>query len=581
MIVQKMGNKVKVGDEILKKHFLKRLLACILAVMILSVSIGDLFIIKNDIKTVDATGLEIGGIAVASLAEICLFVGSVAVTVYCVGEVIDNREEIARFGYNLINSCSETVDGWIMSFTDTAGQEYVYGTEALDLVRETEWEVIQGGLPPENNDDDNNNDNKPTKNPMQNLWNLTALGATWLMSNISNLYQKWVNGEELTEAEHAVLAPVIEGYCDQNDIAEQWSGKAFSYAAKSHVGYVGYDKRYVTIDYDYSFLSSTPVCAYYYEDTASHTNSNGVLVKLPWHHVIFYTLNSNGNLKNIGFQGISKTYFNGVLSSSSSGDAGGFSFFGDYDYPERNVFSYSVNFPVFSSRIEAEAYLKGTGAVTDALNYAKTYQIADWLSDDWAGILIDPLTNVGLSLNQLLAVAQQLGVHAIGNNLSPAELSELLKQLLTGADLSLLPGIPAAPVVLPSPELPPVYWPNIDAHPLPGTTPGTKPDPDKDPDKEPGKEPEPDEDMSSYKVDLQAIFPFCIPFDFIALLRVLDAEPEAPRFDFPVVIPALDYHETVTFDMSIFDDVAEVIRLCETVSFIIFLMFSTSKVIKW
>lgn len=174
-----------------------------------------------------------------------------------------------------------------------------------------------------------------------------------------------------------------------------------------------------------------------------------------------------------------------------------------------------------------------------------------------------------------------MGVHAIGNNLSPAELSELLKQLLTGADLSLLPGIPAAPVVLPSPELPPVYWPNIDAHPLPGTTPGTKPDPDKDPDKEPGKEPEPDEDMSSYKVDLQAIFPFCIPFDFIALLRVLDAEPEAPRFDFPVVIPALDYHETVTFDMSIFDDVAEVIRLCETVSFIIFLMFSTSKVIKW
>lgn len=61
-----------------------------------------------------------------------------------------------------------------MSFTDTTGQEYVYGTEALDLVRETEWEVIQGGLPPENNDDDDNNDNKPTKNPMQDLWNMTA-----------------------------------------------------------------------------------------------------------------------------------------------------------------------------------------------------------------------------------------------------------------------------------------------------------------------------------------------------------------------------------------------------------------------
>ena len=563
-----MGNKVKVGDEILKKHFLKRLLACILAVMILSVSIGDLFIVKNDIKTVDATGLEIGGIAVASLAEICLFVGSVAVTVYCVGEVIDNREEIARFGYNLINSCSETVDGWIMSFTDTAGQEYVYGTEALDLVRETEWEVIQGGLPPENNDDDNNNDNKPTKNPMQNLWNLTALGATWLMSNISNLYQKWVNGEELTEAEHAVLAPVIEGYCDQNDIAEQWSGAPFFYSANFKASYTTESpKNHMVRNDTFTLDSSTPHCIVYTVDGS-------------WRNFNIYMLNSMGEVSNANMDYEMIAYANGSLtqhlfyenrSSWSTSSA----YLADF------TLSYSANFPVFSSRIEAEAYLKGTGAVTDALNYAKTYQIADWLSDDWAGILIDPLTNVGLSLNQLLAVAQQLGVHAIGNNLSPAELSELLKQLLTGADLSLLPGIPAAPVVLPSPELPPVYWPNIDAHPLPGTTPGTKPDPDKDPDKEPGKEPEPDEDMSSYKVDLQAIFPFCIPFDFIALLRVLDAEPEAPRFDFPVVIPALDYHETVTFDMSIFDDVAEVIRLCETVSFIIFLMFSTSKVIKW
>lgn len=87
--------------------------------------------------------------------------------------------------------------------------------------------------------------------------------------------------------------------------------------------------------------------------------------------------------------------------------------------------------------------------------------------------------------------------------------------------------------------------------------------------------------MSSYKVDLQGIFPFCIPFDFIALLKALDAEPVAPCFEFPVVIPALGYEETVRLDMSIFDDVAEVMRLCETVSFIIFLMFATSKVIKW
>ena len=527
--------------------------------MILSVSVGDLFIKTNDISTVEATGLEIGGIAVASLAEICLFVGSIAVTFYCVGEIIDNREEIARFGYDLINTCSETVDGWIMSFTDTTGQEYVYGTEALDLVRETEWEVIQGGLPPENNDDDDNNDNKPTKNPMQDLWNMTALGATWLMSNISSLYQKWVNGVEMTEAEHAVLAPIIDKYCDQHDIEAQWSGEPYNSSSQISFSYITSGMQALNV-YEHSGISRIPVCAYIYKSPAGTTS------------FVFLRLDNAGRAVEYARDG-TWTWVQGGKSG----------IYADHSDTVKDIhnslISYSMNCPLFSSRIEAESYLKGTGAVTDALNYAKTYQIADWLSDDWAGILIDPLTNVGLSLNQLLAVAQQAGVHAIGNNLSPAELFELLKKLLTGTDLSLLPGIPAAPVVLPSPELPPIYWPNIDAHPLPGTTPGTKPDPDKDPDKEPGQEP--DEDLSSYKVDLQAVFPFCIPFDFIALLRVLDAEPEAPCFDFPVVIPAIGYEETVKLDMSVFDDVAEVIRLCETVSFIIFLMFATSKVIKW
>lgn len=547
--------------KLLKERFLKRVLVCILSVIILSVSVGDVFIKTNDIRTVRATGVEIGGVAVASLAEICLFVGSIAVTVYCVGEVIDNREEIARFGYDLINSCSETVDGWIMSFTDTAGQEYVYGTEALDLVRETEWEVIQGGLPPENNDDDNNDD-KPTKNPMQNLWNLTALGATWLMSNISSLYQKWVNGEELTEAEHAVLAPVIDGYCDQNDIAKQWSGEMFPYSATIDSSY--YTDSPVVCTDKYTIDSNMPHCAVY--------RTEGI-----WHYFEMYMLNSSGGISSARMDYEQIVYIDSQLTQHQFYTNRSSWFIAVSSGMKNFIMSYSSSFPVFSSRIEAEAYLKGTGAVTDALNYAKTYQNADWLSDDWAGVLIDPLTNIGLTLSQLVDLAKALSLHAVGNNLSPQELADLITQSLPAVNPDLLPGtVPAAPPV-PDPDMDPVYWPSADAHPLPGTKPGTDPDPGKDP--EPGTDP--DEDMSSYKVDLHAIFPFCIPFDFIALLRVLDAEPEAPCFEFPVVIPALGYNETVRLDMAVFDDVAEVMRLCETVSFVIFLMFVTSKVIKW
>ncbi len=234
-------------------------------------------------------------------------------------------------------------------------------------------------------------------------------------------------------------------------------------------------------------------------------------------------------------------------------------------------------------------YLQGTGPVTDALNYAKIYREADWLQDDWAGVLIDPLCNIGLTLNQLLAIAKQLGLHAIGNNLTPQELYELLKDLLPGGNLSVLPEIPPSPAPVPDPGLAPIYLPSPGAHPIPdpGTDPdpGTKPDPGKDPD--PGTDPDPDPDpgsdilVSDYQVDLRGIFPFCIPFDFIALLDALDADPVAPCFIFPVVIPALDYREDFKLDLSIFDDVAEVIRICEKVSFLIFLMFATSKVIRW
>ncbi|MBD5488363.1 MAG: hypothetical protein HDR13_06140 [Lachnospiraceae bacterium] len=550
-----------------KKKVLNRLIAYILTVVILSVTIGDAFITADDISTVEATSaVVVGGITVASLAEICLMVGAVAVTIYCAGEVIENREEIARFGYNIINSASETVDGWILSMTDTSGQEYIYGSEALDLIRGTEWEVIQGGLPP---DDDNNNDkgdgNKPVKNPMQDLWNFTALGATWVMTHLEDLYRKWVNGEELTPAEQAALEPLISATCNQYDVAAQWSGELFNYSF-----YLNANDGARIVKFPDNYMSNYPKACYIYDDD----------YQSPYFKFL-YRYNDIVKSSTENFEVL--TYQNDHYSTKNYTTSG----IGAYSTPYSC--SLSANFPVFASEIAARGYLEGTLPVTDALNYAKIYREADWLQDDWAGVLIDPLCNLGLTLSQLLAIAQQLGLHAIGNNLTPQELYELLKDLLPGENLGVLPEIPSLPVPVPDPDLAPIYLPSPDAHPIPdpGTTPdpGTKPDPGKDPDS--GEEPDSGEDsgsdmeVSDYQVDLRGLFPFCIPFDFIALLHVLDADPVAPCFTFPVVIPALDYREDFKLDLSIFDDVAKVIRICEKVSFLIFLMFATSKVIRW
>lgn len=564
--------------KLLKKRILKKVLIFILTVVILSVSVGDVFIRTDDIQYADAAEWVIGGVVItaASMAEICLIVGITVVTLYCVGEVIDNKEAIAKAGYDFIRSTESTVDGWIASIVDTSGQEYVYGSEALELIRETDWEVIQGGLPPD--DDDNNDDDKEDGdntliNSLQNLVQLTPLAATWLFDQVSNLYHKWLNGDELTAEEMAALEPLMMSSCNQYDVAAQWSGEPFNYTMDLRGVNEDNDSFVVTIKESYT--NSNPIAMwferagtdnYLYFNFLYGNKKGGVYDPYIDFHQVRY---SKGNLKD------DKDVYDSAIAPS---------------YPNC-TFTINANFPVFSSKKAAEAYLQGTGDVSDALNYAKTYREADWLADDWQGVLIDPLTQTALTLSQLIAVAKQLGLHAIGNNLSPQELLELLRKLLLGVDLDVLPEIPVVPAPVPDPALDPIYIPSPDAHPIPnpGEDPGTNPNPGTGTDPKPGTDPDPggdpdpdiDLDENDYKVDLRGIFPFCIPFDFIALLNVLDADPVAPKFNFPVVIPALDYEQNVILDLSIFDDVAKVIRICEKVSFLIFLMFATSKVIRW
>lgn len=144
-----------------------------------------------------------------------------------------------------------------------------------------------------------------------------------------------------------------------------------------------------------------------------------------------------------------------------------------------------------------------------------------------------------------------------------------------------------------SPETTPSVTPatpgDIDIKPKPTTAPGTDPDgggggTGTDPDN-------PDSggaDLDSYKTDLRLVFPFCIPFDLIHLLNVLDAEPEAPRFEIPVDIEVdnpfprarsegkmIDYETTIVIDMSDYEEPIKVIRIFEIIFFIIGLMLIT------
>ncbi len=579
---------------------LKRVLCMLLCVVILAGTAGTKYFDVNHMEKVEAGAIVVaGGITLATVAEICLFVGTVALSAYGICEGYENREEIARFGKEFIDSCSDTAEGWVMQFVDASGQDYVFGSEALELVRDTEWSVIQGGLPPEG--DPNKKDDKDKDrfhipgDPMTHVAQFTALGAAWFTTNAKQIYQDWCDildgwvGKDTPVPQDNVLANNFPRTISDADIAAQWSGEPYAYGGISSFNYQFQNSgetspHYCQDTYYYSKTLSAPVCGYLNTTHAPEEVS-----------FFTYTLDERRKFEVCSMDYTRKGYqtYKGSLSWSDTYKGSGY-YVSNLTYP---VFSYAVNFPIFPTFEAAKAYLLGQSDGSDAINYGRNYRIADWLQQDWAGTLIDPLLNIGLTLTQLVDLMRALGLKTL-QGLTAQQLLELLKNVLPHLDPALLPGATPTPIVV-DPAVDPVYYPDPDAHPDkpprpvidpdPGKKPGPKPDPDPgtdpdprpDPDPDPEPVPLPDMDAADYKVELTGVFPFCIPFDFIALLRTLDAEPRAPCFTFPVVIPALNYREDVKLDLSIFDDVAAVIRLCGKVSFILFLMFVTSKVIRW
>lgn len=84
--------------------------------------------------------------------------------------------------------------------------------------------------------------------------------------------------------------------------------------------------------------------------------------------------------------------------------------------------------------------------------------------------------------------------------------------------------------------------------------------------------------------DLRKFFPFCIPWDLYNLFSYLNAPAEAPKFEIPV--PSYDtsgnltMDNTITVDLSIFDSVALVFRVCIFIVFCLGLILITRSLIR-
>ena len=566
---------------------LKRILCMLLCVVILSGSVGTRYFDANHMEKVDAAAeAVVVGLSAAALYAICFYVGTVAYAYAPIETASLSDDQIASMGYSTISYMTASnllgipaaPNAPLIGFIDKAGQSYVFGSEALKAVAETSFQVIQGGKKPDDDDDDEEGgiiDNliRFPGNAKSLSGVCTASFAGILGSVIKDQYDRFMNGEESVYSAPEVLQNVTDA-----DIAAQWSGKGYGYSGNGSA----------------TFLDSNGDFAYRF-DIALYQNISVPIAGYLNGNSLYLVSGLNGNQTFINVVSYTRTYADGSSEELGFEKVSGFG-------SSCDMLSINFNFPIFSTKADAVNYLKGISDATSALNYAKTYRIADWLADDWAGVLLDPLTGL-VALGDWANIARHQGLSALGNELDLASFLNYLRDFF--ANLGSDPGTDPQPVV--DPAKAPVLYPSGDADnaldpdtdidpvrdpvisPDPSIKPVPKPDPKPDPDPDPGTDPDPDPgvtplpdmDAADYRVELSGIFPFCIPFDFVALLKTLDAEPRAPCFTFPVVIPALDYREDVKLDLAIFDDVAKVIRLCEKVSFILFLMFVTSKVIRW
>ncbi len=129
--------------------------------------------------------------------------------------------------------------------------------------------------------------------------------------------------------------------------------------------------------------------------------------------------------------------------------------------------------------------------------------------------------------------------------------------------------------------------PSPDPNPNPNPTPDPSPNPDPSPDPDPSPEPDPDapatdEEAAKYTADLTTVFPFCIPFDLIRAFKVLSVEGEAPVYEMPLQIDYKSIHvdEHWSIDMSDFSSVIQILRVMETLGFIVGLILVIRKLIR-
>lgn len=553
---------------------IKRIVCVLLSVMILFFGVSNSYFSPVKMDQVEAAGTVVLGYE--TMQAICYYFGSLVLGYSSVAEVPDlTEEQIEKVGHAYIKSLF-TVNGVPDHVADKLAmanqalftlisnkQAYVFGSEALKEVAETEFQVIMGG---------NNGDEEPSPSPdgegkkplnignvVDCLGALSVFGYGIFEDSLQYYIDLFSKGEE-NFIDEAYLAELLkEKYFDSSIIDKMLSGETYTlkvlfmqnyYCRECNGTQYGSNTCLLDTTGFYAFALSSDMCSGWFYHRAGYTETLCFIQNLPCGHTVNYPYNTS----------------------------------------HISYVSMSTNMPIFTDKAKMDDFLRTGEGFENALNYLKQYRIADWLQDNWDGELIDPLT--GLSyLNDLANIAKHQGLNAIGNDPSLDDMKQHLRDIIAnlrpGYDPVTDPSVDPAldPICYPDTIPTPVIDPTADVvlQPAKDPTPSPNPDPSPSTSPKPTTQPTPSPgeiDSSQPVVDLSKFFPFCIPFDLIHLVQALDADPVAPKWSLKLEPPQFPVEWEVTLDLSEFESLAKIFRTGETLLFVVGLILITRGIIK-
>lgn len=540
---------------------IKRIVCVFLSVMILFFGVSNSYFSPVKMDNVEAAETIVITGEIARL--ICEYFGAVTYGYASADKAKPNitTDDLAKVGHEFIKKIYEEngLPGEIadvqkelienknaLGMLSYAGQAYVFGSEALQEVAGMDFSVINGG----GGDDEDPDEESKFKKFAKSAFSLTMAGTLAISQVLPLVATELMN----------------ENPCE--DMTEDKKGIFENYEMVDGV-YNWYFNAYAIDDPSYVMCLNKP------SSTSTSRNfivlNNNCLKLYQWR-------DSSGKSYNINF-GL-MCYINGVYQYDRS--------FNTIDLAQYSVTT--CNMPIFESvEVAEEAMLLFD--YSQALNYQKSYNIADWLKDDWSGVLYDPLTglNTGLDwytlVRQGLAPASSLGEDVTSDSYRYG-LRDYFKNAKENRSEDNMPYVDTslAPIYLPA-TLPEVsIKPDADVAVSPSVDidPGVNPNPNPDPDPSASPTPLPGGGLSYTKpvVDLSKFFPFCIPFDLIHLVQALDAEPVAPKWTLKLEPPQFPVEWEVTLDLSQFESLAKIFRTGETLLFVVGLILITRGIIK-